>query len=264
MLIENAAYHITSRGIDGAPLYKQNLDRLVFLSLLRSTWNRLNWRVIAYCLMSNHYHLLVQTPDMNISRGMRWLNGMYARRFNRRHKRTGHLFESRFFSRIIRDEAHMRDTVRYIFLNPVRAGLADLPWTYRWSSCINCLGSEKLSYAICDNTSLIREFGISVEAGGNNLRKILLSDPELDGTPHISGRNTGGIGIPSIGKAKRRRPDLDEIFSNAGKLSPAERDEAIRRACLVFNYPQNRVAGILGLSGASVSRILRGVQGGRA
>ena len=114
---------------------------------------RFRWRCHAYCLMPNHFHLVVETPDPNISAGMQLLNGRYAQLFNRRHDRHGHLFESRFSAWVIRDEAHIEAACRYVLDNPARAGI-DEPWPWAgyiggdWSSrrTSSSSTSEKSSY----------------------------------------------------------------------------------------------------------------------
>ncbi len=88
----------------------------------------------AYCLMSNHYHLLIETPEPNIANGMQWLNSTYAHRFNEKYERIGHLFQRRYARRLIVDDEHLREVIRYIPLNPVRAGLCKRPEDWPWSS----------------------------------------------------------------------------------------------------------------------------------
>jgi REP-associated tyrosine transposase len=127
-------YHVTSRGNHRHLLYLCDRDRWKFLALLEKVVKRYDWHVLAYCLMSNHYHLLVSTPEPNISPGMCYLNGVYARRFNKDHFLEGHLFERRFRSVEINDEQFALDAARYIALNPVRAGLVRRPEAWQWSS----------------------------------------------------------------------------------------------------------------------------------
>ena len=92
------------------------------------------WLCHAYCLMTNHYHLLVETPDANISEGMRQLNGLYTQRFNRRHEHVGHVFQGRFKGILVERESHLLELARYVVLNPVRAEMVRAPEDYRWSS----------------------------------------------------------------------------------------------------------------------------------
>lgn len=106
----------------------------MFLQLLGEVATRFGWSVTAYVLMTNHFHLVIQTPEPNLSRGMQWLNGTYAGWFNRRYGRSGHLFQGRFHAVLVEREAYAAEVLRYVALNPVRARLTELPEAYRWSS----------------------------------------------------------------------------------------------------------------------------------
>jgi REP-associated tyrosine transposase len=128
-----ATFHVTCRGVARGAIYRDDTDRLIFLAGLRTVVARLTWTCLAYCLMRTHYHLLVETPDEDLADGMKRLNGNYAQTFNRRHRRSGHLFGERYSSEFIQTEAHLYEAGRYIVLNPVRAGACarpeDWPWT---------------------------------------------------------------------------------------------------------------------------------------
>jgi putative transposase len=132
--IEGATYHVTSRGVRRDDIYRDSSDLKYFLQLLATVVSRFEWSLHAYCLMTNHYHLLVETPKANISGGMQRLNSMYAQWFNWRYALCGHLFASRFHSKLVQTDAHFVLTCRYIVLNPVRAGISEQPDEYRWSS----------------------------------------------------------------------------------------------------------------------------------
>jgi putative transposase len=131
--LAGATYHVATRGVVGAPIFADDGDRGMFVSLLATTGARLEWTCHAYCLMTNHYHLLVRTELPNLSRGMQRLNGIYAQRFNERHRRVGHLFQRRFWCSVIEDDDHLAGVALYILHNPVRAGLCDLATDWRWS-----------------------------------------------------------------------------------------------------------------------------------
>ncbi|HEX8410317.1 MAG TPA: transposase, partial [Thermoanaerobaculia bacterium] len=109
-------------------------DRWMFLTLVEQAAKRFGWSVTAYVLMTNHFHLVIQTPDPNLSRGMQWLNGTYAAWFNHRHKRTGHLFQGRFHAFLVEKETYFAELLRYVVLNPVRAKMVERPEDYLWSS----------------------------------------------------------------------------------------------------------------------------------
>ena len=129
-----ALYHITSRGDGREDIYRGDGDRRLFLDLLSDTCERFNWWGHAYCLMTNHYHLLVETPDANLAKGMRQLNGVYTQRFNDVHRRCGHVFQGRYKAIIVQKETYLKELARYIVLNPVRARMVARPEGWPWSS----------------------------------------------------------------------------------------------------------------------------------
>jgi REP element-mobilizing transposase RayT len=129
-----ALYHITSRGNDRCPIYCDGVDRLNFLEQLTRGCNRYSWLCHAYCLMTNHYHLLVETQEPTLSKGMKYLNGSYTQCVNKRHARTGHLFQGRFKSVLVDSDAYLLELARYIVLNPVRARMVHSAEDWAWSS----------------------------------------------------------------------------------------------------------------------------------
>jgi putative transposase len=129
-----ATWHVTSRGNARQEIFADDSDRRSFLRILSVVVRVRRWVIHAYVLMGNHYHLLVETPEPTLSSGMRDLNGFYTQSFNQRHERVGHLFQGRFRSILIEREAHLLELVRYIVLNPVRAGLVRRPSEWRWSN----------------------------------------------------------------------------------------------------------------------------------
>ena len=129
-----ALYHLTSRGNARLPICEDGKDREAFLATLSAAVERFNWICHAYCLMGNHYHLMVETPDGNVSAGMRHLNGVYTQRFNRRHGRVGHVFQGRFKAIVVERESYLLELCRYVVLNPVRAAMVKRVERYPWSS----------------------------------------------------------------------------------------------------------------------------------
>jgi putative transposase len=138
----DALHHVTSRGNECRSIFRSSRDREAFLQFLAEAVKRFGWRVTAWVLMTNHYHLVIQTPEANLSRGMQWLNGTYADWFNRRHNRSGHLFQGRFKSFIVETETYAAEVLRYVVLNPVRAKMVGKPEEYRWSSYRATAGLE--------------------------------------------------------------------------------------------------------------------------
>jgi REP element-mobilizing transposase RayT len=114
-----AVYHITSRGNPRADIFLTNADRQVFLDILGNTVEKYNWLCHAFCLLANHYHLIIETLDPNLSLGMRQLNGVFTQSFNRAHNRVGHVFQGRYKAILVEKESHLLELCRYVVLNPV-------------------------------------------------------------------------------------------------------------------------------------------------
>jgi REP-associated tyrosine transposase len=129
-----ALWHATSRGVEQRPIYLDDADREHFLGVLERVIDKYRWQLHAYVLMSNHYHLLLTTPEPTLSSGMQQLCGNYAEHFNEVHARVGHLFQGRFKSHLVDNERYLLEVSRYIVLNPVRAGMVDPPGEWKWSS----------------------------------------------------------------------------------------------------------------------------------
>jgi len=129
-----AVWHVTSRGNERREIFRDDEDRKRFLAILGHVVERFRWRVHAYVLMGNHYHLLIETPEPTLSRGMRHLNGIYTQGFNRRHERVGHLLQGRFKAILVEKEAHLLELARYVVLNPVRAGISTTAGQWKWSN----------------------------------------------------------------------------------------------------------------------------------
>lgn len=127
-------YHVTSRGNNRNPIYLRDSDRLKFIELLGRLREKFDIKIYAYCLMHNHFHLLVETPRSNLSRAMQYLNSAYTAYFNRAHRRAGHIFQGRYKSILVDKESYLLELTRYIHLNPVAAKIVRHPEEYRWSS----------------------------------------------------------------------------------------------------------------------------------
>jgi len=129
-----AVWHLYNRGVNRQNIFLDEGDRNLFLTILERTVHRYGWLVHAWVQMTNHYHLLVETPQTNLSAGMHDLDGDYARAVNKRHGRIGHLFQSRFRDALVEKESHLLELIRYVVLNPVRAGMVEAPGAWPWSS----------------------------------------------------------------------------------------------------------------------------------
>src|SRR5665213_1655480 len=143
-----AAYHVMARGNQGQPIYQDDKDRWRFLETMGEACEKTGWRIHAYVLMGNHYHLLVETPEANLVAGMKWLQGTYTQRYNGRHHVFGHLFQGRYKAAPVEaaNAGYLEVVSSYIHLNPARAGLIEIGKerlkTYRWSSYPRYLAGE--------------------------------------------------------------------------------------------------------------------------
>jgi REP-associated tyrosine transposase len=137
-----ALYHVTSRGNGRADIFLDDGDRQLFLNVLATVCHRLHWLCYAYCLMTNHYHLVIETPDGNLAKSMRQLNGVYTQRFNRRHDHVGHILQGRYKAILVERDAYLLELARYVVLNPVRARMVEAPEHWPWSSYRAMMGPE--------------------------------------------------------------------------------------------------------------------------
>jgi len=129
-----ALYHVTSRGNAQQDIYLDDEDRELYMLVLGECCKLFNWSVHSWCQMTNHYHLLIETPDANLSKGMRYLNGVYTQKFNRKHSRVGHVFQGRYKAILVDKNEYLQELLRYIVLNPVRAGMVEGAEDWDWSS----------------------------------------------------------------------------------------------------------------------------------
>lgn len=163
-------YHVGSRGVDRQPVFGRiPFDREHFITLLGETVRRHRWNLHAYCLMGNHFHLVLDTPDANLSAGMQYLKGSHAQWFNRFKPREGTLFERRFWDRIAASEAYALELARYVVLNPVRAGLVRSPEEWPWSSYAATAGFERPP-AFLKPTHVLNTFGGGIDARARFVR----------------------------------------------------------------------------------------------
>jgi len=133
-------YHVTSRGDGREDIYLSDSDRAVWLAALGQVCQRFNWVCHAWCQMNNHYHLLIETPEANLAKGMRQLNGVYTQRFNRLNGRVGHVFQGRYKAILVERDSYLLELARYVVLNPLRAGMVKRLEAWPWSSYLATCG----------------------------------------------------------------------------------------------------------------------------
>jgi REP element-mobilizing transposase RayT len=138
--LSGGLYHVTSRGDRREDIYLSDEDRIAWLTLFGQVCSRFNWVCHAYCQMTNHYHLVVETPEGNLAQGMRQLNGVYTQWVNRTHKRVGHVFQGRYKAILVEKDNYLLELARYVVLNPVRAGMVSDVGAWAWSSYPAMLG----------------------------------------------------------------------------------------------------------------------------
>ena len=141
-----ALYHVTSRGNRRERIFRNRADHLAWFSEADRACRRFHFLVHAFCLMPNHYHMLIETPEGNLGQGMRQLNSAYSQYYNRRHDLVGHVMQGRYKAILVQKEAYLRELARYIVLNPVRASIVGRPEEWDWSSYRFMLGEPAPSW----------------------------------------------------------------------------------------------------------------------
>ncbi|WJW75450.1 transposase [Thiohalobacter sp. IOR34] len=262
-----ALYHVTARGDRREDIYLDDEDRRDFLVLLGEVCNRYNWLVHAYCLMSNHYHLLVETPDGNLSRGMRQLNGVYTQRFNRRHGRVGHVYQGRYKGILVQKGTYLLELARYVVLNPVRAGMVAEAGQWPWSSFRASIGEESAP-AWLETDWLLAQFG---ETRGKAVRRYIRFVREGVGASSPWGRLRYQVFFGDEEFVERfRDPRRFERLSEVPKAqrrplartlaeyrNEFPRAEAMARAYLSGAYTMKAIGEFFGVHYMTVSRAVR-------
>lgn len=270
-----AVYHVTTRGNARADIFEDDSDRILFLSVLGKVVQRFNWICHAYCLMTNHYHLLIETPDGNLSTGMRQLNGVFTQAINRRHGTDGHLFKGRFKAILVEKESHLLELCRYVALNPVRVGMVKQPGEYAWSSYHATLGTQEkpewlttewvltnfspslrqarqwyrrfvkdgIGGASSPWEALSGQVVLGTEAFLEKLKEILCENEEIAEIPRIQ-RHAG-------------RPPLAQLFPVKEAAQPkAERNRLICDAHVKHGYTLREISSVLDVHYTTISKVL--------
>ncbi len=268
-----AVYHVTSLGNEKKSVFKDEQDRLNFLNTLQHANKRYNWICHAYCLMTNHYHLLIETPDGNLSIGMRQLNGVYTQLFNKWHGRIGHLFQGRYKAILIQKDSHLLEVCRYVVLNPVRAKMDETPEEYPWSSYLATAGKAKPHPCLTTDWVLgqfsgkrskaeqeYRQFvkwGIGKQSVWTDVRgQTILGEEDFADrfVDHLRKHKE----VPEITRSQKylKRPALEKLFSEDILRNKRKRDRRIADAVERHGYLQREIADHLGLNYATVSRLV--------
>ncbi len=272
-----AVYHITSRGNAKRPIFKDDRDRKRFLEILSSVVKRYNWLCYGYCLMDNHYHLLIETPDANLSKGMRQLNGVYTQAFNRTHKSVGHVFQGRYKAILVEKESYLLELCRYVVLNPVRAGIVKRPEDWRWSSYISTVGIKRPPEYLTVGW-IFGQFGSNrkkakksykdfVRAGikEENLWKNLKGQILLGRREFIEKFRDLLLGKEKIGEIPKvqryiSRPKIEEIIKKERIKDKGVRNRQIHKAIIQYGYSLKEVADYLDMHYTTISKALKDVE----
>lgn len=186
-----AFYHVINRGNAGQDVFKSLRDREKFLEYLETATTRFFIRIHTYCLMTNHYHLLVETPEANLSRAMQWINVSYAVYFNTKRERHGHLFQGRFKSVLVEADEYLKPLSRYIHLNPLRAKMVASASDYPWSSYSFYIGKKKTPEWL-ETDWLLEQFGGSLKKAHINYRAYV-ENVDVGSLKNPSREMTGGF-----------------------------------------------------------------------
>ncbi len=269
-------YHVTSRGNARGMIFDDDSDRERFLNVLASVVQNHRWFCHAYCLMGNHYHLLLETPDANLSRGMRQLNGIYTQGFNRRHARCGHLFQGRYKAILVDQDNYLLTLCRYIVLNPVAARMVLLPENWPWSSYSATAGLVPAPELLTTDWTLSR-FGQSRETARLYYTEFVrqgLEEPspwkDLRGgvllgneafIARFQPKLTELQEVAEIPRPQRlaHRPPLARLLSLAA--SGPDRALSAREAHLEWGYTLKEIARFWDIHYSTVSRMIRSCEG---
>lgn len=283
-----ALYHLTARGNARAEIFLDDRDRFLFLDLLGKEIKQQAWRCYAYCLMSDHYHLLIETPEANLVSGMRRFNGVYTQSFNRRHERVGHVFQGRYKAILVDKDSYALELCRYIVLNPVRAGMVRQPEDWRWSSYSATAGPSTAPDWL-DVGWLLRQFGHDARRARHAYRRFVSAGigraspwVQLRGQIWLGGKEfleqmeklARGKAVSNVPRTQQRpsRMNAAEIQSkversyriDGRRLSRRENQLAFRAWAYLLrraaNLPLSDVAKRCGVSVSRISHIQRAVE----
>lgn len=268
----DAVYHVTSRGNARNNIFQSDSDRETFLKIFAAVVRQFNWLCHAYCLMDNHYHLLIETPDGNLSKGMRHLNGVYTQKYNWQNIKTGHVFEGRYKAILVEKDSYLLELCRYVVLNPVRAKMTEKPEQWKWSSYLYTVGIKNcpeylttdwllghFSPKMLEAQKLYRRFvrdGIGLKSPWEELQGQILLGEELFIDEHrdlLYDKQP----VKEIPRTQRylNRPKLSIFFSK--EHEKAERNKQIRQAHIQHGYTLKEIADHLGIHYTTVSKVIK-------
>ncbi len=270
--LSGGLYHVTSRGDRREDIYVDDTDRLNWLEILAQCCERYNWAVHAWCQMPNHYHLIVETADPNLSAGMRQLNGVYTQKINRRHDRVGHVFQGRFKAILVERDSYLMELARYVVLNPVRAGMVKHARQWKWSSYQATAGKDPCPAWLHTDwllgqfgTSRIRQIARYVEFVQEGVR-----------VPRIWDQLTGQVFLGSEAFVQAMQDELQTAAKHTVREIPRQQRRALAKSLDFYresfddpktgmaaayatgDYTMQAIADAFGVHYATVSRAING------
>jgi len=269
-----AVYHVTSRGNARADIFLSDADRQTLLDVLAGTVEKYNWLCHAFCLLGNHYHIIIETLDPNLSLGMRQLNGVYTQAFNRSHQRVGHVFQGRYKAILVEKGSHLLELCRYVVLNPVRAGMVAKPEQWQWSSYKSTAYAGTVPEFLTIDW-VLGQFAEKKTAARQRYRGFVadglknqvspwqkLTGQVFLGSENFVARMRELLGdkqeIKEIPRVQRYpgRPPLDRLLANIIKRDRQQRNDQIVQAHITYGYTLKEIADCLDMHYTTVSKIL--------
>ena len=261
-------YHVTSRGDGREDIYLSDADRQAWLGVFGRVCKRFNWVCHAWCQMTNHYHILIETPEANVSQGMRQLNGVYTQRFNRAHARVGHVFQGRYKAILVERDSYLLELARYVVLNPLRARMVKRLENWPWSSYLATCGQASAPEWL-QTDWILAQFG---RQRASAIRQYVEFVHEGARLPSVWTQLQGQIYLGSEAFVKKmqgqieQKPALDEIpRAQRRALTQAladferhyPRNEAMARAYLSGQHTMLAIAEYFGVHYSTVSRTVK-------
>jgi putative transposase len=269
-----ALYHITSRGNARKNIFKNDKDKQYFLDLLGFVVTRFHWICHGYCLMDNHYHLIIETPEGNLSKGMRQLNGIYTQKYNWKYKKTGHVFQGRYKAILVDKDSYLLELCRYVVLNPIRAGIIENPQEWKWSNYLSTTGAQSPPECLTVDWVLgqfhrnkkraqeaYKRFvmeGITGETPWKNLQgQIFLGDKIFVEKAKIAlGMKKDLQEIPRL-QRYAERPELEKLFPNEIKQNKPLRNKIIYTAHVTYGYTLKAISNYLDIHYTTASKVVK-------
>jgi REP element-mobilizing transposase RayT len=273
-----AIYHVTSRGDRQEDIFLDDDDRLIWLENFAQVCSRFNWRCHAWCLMDNHYHIVIETIEGNLSQGMRQLNGVYTQKSNRKHSRVGHVFQGRYKAILVQKDSHLLELARYVVLNPVRARMVNNVIDWPWSSYSAMIGNSLvpdwleidwlLNHFASSRRSSIEEYinfvrkGIGLSPIWQELKhQVYLGDDTfMEKVQEKIGLGGKTSDLKEIPRMQRRA-----IAKRLGwyEKHSLDRDQGIVKAYVSGDYTMKEIADWFGVHYSTVSRVIKKQEGNK-